>query len=1139
MWTSRQMMNMESTNTKSGFRLHAVEILNWGTFNRDVWRIEPHGSNSLLTGDVGSGKSTLVDALTCLIVPHQKISFNKAAGAEKNERNLATYIKGEYKNTKNDDNDSREKPVTLRYNGPQDCTFSVIVANFTNEGYHESVSLAQIFWIENEKVQKLLLIREKEPLSIKEHFSNIEDARELRKRLKELTHTETFDDNFSKYSQRFRYLFGMQTDKAIDLFNQTVSMKSVSSLTLFVRDQMLERTDIKNQIEDLKKRFDDLNTAYAAVQEARRQRDTLSPLVEFCETFRRHGDRILEIDSLVKVAPSYFASKKILLLESEIAENEHTLLQITGQLSAIEDLLTIKRDNVSQIKQDIRSHGGARLEKIAEEIQNKTRLSETKKTKHKEYSTLTEFCQLETADSEQVFFRNLKNAESKVDALRVRQDKILGEHGILAGQKSTIDDNIKLESGELESLKQRENQIPLEFLAIREQLAAALGINENDIPFAGELMQVRDTENEWEGALERLLRGFGVSMLVPEKNYHQISNYINQRRLMDNRNRGMRFEYFKVPAAGKASLYGTDIGPDSVVEKIEIKAGTPFQDWLESELQKRFNLRGVTIEEFQRMPSDVITKEGQYKVGNQRHIKDDRRELWDRKNFVLGWSNQEKIKAIEKHLHDLQIQKENIDKKIKDLATEIQNNTLFQTRLAQVIGYKNWHELNWKDEVEAIVQLENERNELKTSNNILNTLEQRLEAVLGEISAQEETKKGLLENKGDLSGKIKTYRNEIFDCREIVGTLSEGEGDKYYPIIDAETEDLVFTIRSIDKSRQKFLEDKDEERKKISEKQGRVRDRIIRTMREYKDKFPSDSLDLSDEIDARGEYLDKLEKILREGLPVHEATLKTMLNKNTIDDIVAFDNKLDIHEKEIRNKIKNINEHLKEIEFNKGTYIELIADRNRDQDVRIFKEDLKACYSNILDTEDAYTEDRFLGVQKILNRFRSNEGKDIDWTNKVTDVRNWFDFNASERYIETNEEKEFYSGSSGKSGGQKEKLAYTIIASALAYQFGLKIGEPKSKSFRFAVIDEAFGKGSDASAEYGLELFKKLNLQLLIVTPLQKIHIIENYINTVHYVSNAEGNNSELQNMTIEEYKSRKQLRNLTESGIEATETVG
>ncbi len=118
--------------------------------------------------------------------------------------------------------------------------------------------------------------------------------------------------------------------------------------------------------------------------------------------------------------------------------------------------------------------------------------------------------------------------------------------------------------------------------------------------------------------------------------------------------------------------------------------------------------------------------------------------------------------------------------------------------------------------------------------------------------------------------------------------------------------------------------------------------------------------------------------------------------------------------------------------------------------------------------------------------------------------------------------KSFYAGTSGKSGGQKEKLAYTILASALAYQFGLNYQEERSQSFRFVVIDEAFGRGDDESTQFGLDLFKKLNLQLLIVTPMQKIHVIENYIHSVHYVSNPEGNESQIRNLSIEEYKAEK-----------------
>ena len=36
------------------------------------------------------------------------------------------------------------------------------------------------------------------------------------------------------------------------------------------------------------------------------------------------------------------------------------------------------------------------------------------------------------------------------------------------------------------------------------------------MPFAGELLQVRDDERDWEGAAERLLRGFGLALLVPD-----------------------------------------------------------------------------------------------------------------------------------------------------------------------------------------------------------------------------------------------------------------------------------------------------------------------------------------------------------------------------------------------------------------------------------------------------------------------------------------------------------------------------------------------------------------------------------------------------------------------------------------------
>ena len=74
----------------------------------------------------------------------------------------------------------------------------------------------------------------------------------------------------------------------------------------------------------------------------------------------------------------------------------------------------------------------------------------------------------------------------------------------------------------------------------------------------------------------------------------------------------------------------------------------------------------------------------------------------------------------------------------------------------------------------------------------------------------------------------------------------------------------------------------------------------------------------------------------------------------------------------------------------------------------------------------------------------------------------------------------------------------------------------------FVVIDEAFGRGSDEPAKYGLRLFQQLNLQLLIVTSLQKMHVIETCVSSVGFVHNEKGSASRLRNLSIEDYRAQR-----------------
>jgi uncharacterized protein YPO0396 len=423
--------------------------------------------------------------------------------------------------------------------------------------------------------------------------------------------------------------------------------------------------------------------------------------------------------------------------------------------------------------------------------------------------------------------------------------------------------------------------------------------------------------------------------------------------------------------------------------------------------------------------------------------------------------------------------------------------------------------------------LEKERNELLNNNDVLALLQQNKTEVELLIIETKEKEKLVTEKIGGLKNNINNYEEQKRSATQQSELLGQSFSDKWFPVVEEKMTEKI-TLRNIDNKQEAFRKQflgENGELKKLRGRQMGFRSSIERKMREIKEHSKAEYSELAEHIDARAEYMAKFEKLNSEDLKRHEERFKEELNKNTINSIAVFDSQLEKHQKDIKQKIDIINQHLAEIVYNapQDTYITILMDATTNKDVRLFREELRKCYIHSFSSNnELYTEEKYEQVKRILDRFASMESLDREWTSTVTDVRQWYEFNASERYRSDNSEKEFYEGSGGKSGGQKEKLAYTILASALAYQFGLQFGESKSRSFRFVVIDEAFGRGSDESTRYGLELFKKLNLQLLIVTPLQKIHVIEGHVNSFHFVSNREGNNSEVSNFTKEEYESEK-----------------
>jgi uncharacterized protein YPO0396 len=557
-----------------------------------------------------------------------------------------------------------------------------------------------------------------------------------------------------------------------------------------------------------------------------------------------------------------------------------------------------------------------------------------------------------------------------------------------------------------------------------------------------------------------------------------------------------------------------------------------FYNWLDADIARRFDYACCdTLDTFRR-EDRALTRAGQIKTGGERHEKDDRYRLDDRTRYVLGWANASKIAALEQRAHSLESRIAAAGTKLAKLQQDQRNLDDRLGTLQRLSVFETFRDLDWKAIAAEIDALEAERRQLEEGSDILRTLQKQLAAVDEAIRKTSTELQEMNGHKTRLDERLEVARRQLSECKAVLSTPDAEAKAHYFPRLTAmlADRDRKLTVESCDRRERELHEGLQSDVDREDEKIKQLRDRIIATMTAYNNAHPSDTREVDAALEAVPDYRKMLTDLQEDGLPRLETRFKELLNENTIREIANFQSQLHLERQSIGERIERINKSLHQISYNPGRYIVLEPGQNGDPEIRDFQQNLRACTEGTLTgSEDAqYSEAKFLQVKTIIERFRGGQGTaDIDkrWTRKVTDVRNWFVFSASERWREDNTEHEYYTDAGGKSGGQKEKLAYTVLAASVAYQFGLEWGEMRSRSFRFVLIDEAFGRGSDESAQYGLELFKQLNLQLLIVTPLQKIHVIEPFVTAVGFVHNEGGSRSMLRNLTIEEYRAERLTR--------------
>jgi len=205
-----QLFEFAADDTRTGFRLERWSA-QLGTFDRHVWRIEPGAATrSSRATSAPASRHSSTPSPRCSSPPAHRLQQGRRR--EVRERSLFSYVRGEYKSEK-DDLTSRPA-VALREEG----SYTVLLAWFFNEGFDQGVTLAQVFWLkEDRRNPERFFVVAQAPLALGEHFTGFgSDVLDLKKRLRQSAHVQVFD-NFKDYSTRFRQLFGIEQEQALEL----------------------------------------------------------------------------------------------------------------------------------------------------------------------------------------------------------------------------------------------------------------------------------------------------------------------------------------------------------------------------------------------------------------------------------------------------------------------------------------------------------------------------------------------------------------------------------------------------------------------------------------------------------------------------------------------------------------------------------------------------------------------------------------------------------------------------------------------------------------------------------------------------------------------------------------------------------
>src|SRR5574337_1366954 len=1072
------------TPREEQFRMRRLQVFNWGTFSglHDVPIAE---RGFLFVGRSGSGKSTLLDAMSALLVPPALVDFNAAAReAERSgrDRSLVSYVRGAWADQH--DEDSGEVATQYLRRGP---VWSALALEYRN-ALGRCVSLVRLLWIRGNSstaadVHKHFIIAER-PFDLAQELDGFDlDLRRLKQRLTDVHH----HDSFNAYAERFRRLLGIGNDTALRLLHKTQSAKNLGDLNHFLRDFMLERPETFAVAERLVAEFAELDEAHKAVVTAREQIEILRPAQLAHQRLLDVRRERSELDELLAGMDGYRERQRLRLLDARLTELDTLDRGLEGEEGRRQQTLEQHQRELGELQARHREQGGDRIEQLERERESVSRDRDTCLRHRGVADGACRQLDWTLAGTPQGFAEQLAGARSVLDASEgaaASADQRMLELGL---QKQQAEGAFANARDEIKALEAHPSNIPAHLQALRSRLCSAVGLAETALPFAGELIQVRADEAAWSGAIERLLHGFALSLLVDERHYAKVATWVDATHL------GGKLVYHRIGAADVVNVSAAP--PRSLLNKLELAAHA-HREWLQGELLRRYDYACVDSVQALRQSERALTAQGQIKHGRSRHEKDDRHAVDDRRHWVLGFDNRAKLALYKDEAATLAQQIAEAERAIAAIKAE-RARQASQAAAAQSLANLRWSDIDVAPLLTRLDAIAATLTELREGDVALRELGERIEATDKQVANAQRLLNEVRDERRDHRREYERRNKERARCAEDVairpltplqqhGLDARCDGGASFAL-DNLAERTLAMERALNQSIGT-----------LEAEAGAQTHRIVTGFETFCRRWPQDAGDVQANLASATDFFARLERLERDGLPAHEARFFDMLRTQSGQNLVALQTHIAQAHKAIHARMEDVNASLEKVAFNRGSILQIKLENRRLPEVIEFHQQLRDVLAHQRTDDHERAEAQFEGLRKLVARLASTDPEHKRWREQVLDVRLHVEFIGEEIDAHSGRQLEVYRSGAGKSGGQRQKLATTCLAAALRYQLGDEDGGVPQ--YAAVVLDEAFDKADNEFTAMAMRIFENFGFQMIVATPLKSVMTLEPFIGGACFV---------------------------------------